>query len=103
MIDQDEKDTFTAHHPLGEDTKGTIDPYEIIYKTVSGCKGRWAISVDEIITHSEWQPSFSVAEKYSIDSCRVLLAGDAGESSIYSWFISRKKKFPWVIELTPRL
>lgn len=83
MIDQDEKDTFTAHYPLEGESGDCIDPHEIVYKTLGGSNGRWPIVIDEILVHSEWQPSFSIAEKYSTDGCRVFLAGDAGKSSIF--------------------
>jgi hypothetical protein len=83
LIDQDEKDTFTAHYPLGEESGDDIDPYEIVYKTLGGHKGRWPIKIDEIFVHSEWQPSFSIAEKYVTDNVRVCLAGDAGKFLIW--------------------
>ncbi|KAJ5175577.1 uncharacterized protein N7482_001454 [Penicillium canariense] len=78
LIDQDEKDTFTAHYPLTDDEKdGFLDPHEVIHKVLGGSKGKWPILIDEVLVHSEWQPSFSLAEDYSSKNGRVLLAGDA--------------------------
>jgi FAD-dependent monooxygenase len=78
MIDQDEKDTFTAHYPLRDVMQKALDPREVVYKMLGGCLGKWEIKIDEVLVHSEWQPSFSVARTYSSDKGRVLLAGDAG-------------------------
>ncbi|CEJ62861.1 hypothetical protein PMG11_11346 [Penicillium brasilianum] len=77
LIDQDEKDTFTAHYPLPDGITEPIDPKEIVYKMLGGCLGKWHIKIDEILVHSEWQPSFSIAESYCTENRRVLLAGDA--------------------------
>ncbi|KAL3477473.1 FAD binding domain-containing protein [Aspergillus californicus] len=77
LIDQDEKDTFTAHYPLPEGVSGPLDPREIVYKMLGGCLGKWIVKIDEILVHSEWQPSFSVAERYYSENGRVILAGDA--------------------------
>ncbi|KAJ5263382.1 hypothetical protein N7478_010987 [Penicillium angulare] len=77
IIDQDENQTFTAHLPLTDGATGPIDPEEIVYKTLGGCLGEWRIKIDEVLIHSEWQPSFSIAESYSTESGRVLLAGDS--------------------------
>ncbi|KAL2807903.1 FAD binding domain-containing protein [Aspergillus granulosus] len=77
LIDQDEKNTFTAHYPLTDDMVGPVDPHVVVHKMLGGCLGKWPIKIDEILVHSEWQPSFSVAESYSTENGRVLLAGDA--------------------------
>ncbi|KAL2796952.1 FAD binding domain-containing protein [Aspergillus keveii] len=77
MIDQDEKDTFTAHYPIPDGMHESLDPREVVYKMLGGCLGRWEIKIDEVLVHSEWQPSFSVAETYSTEKGHVLLAGDA--------------------------
>ncbi|KAJ5746824.1 hypothetical protein N7520_012006 [Penicillium odoratum] len=78
LIDQDDKDTFTAHYPLTDDEKGsTLDPHEVVYKMLGGFQGKWPILIDDVLIHSEWQPSFSVAETYSSKNGHVLLAGDA--------------------------
>jgi FAD-dependent monooxygenase len=81
MIDQDEKDTFTAHYPLPDGTNCNLDPREVVYKLLGGCLEKWEIKIDEVLVHSEWQPSFGVAERYSTEKGRVLLAGDAGTFS----------------------
>ncbi|KAJ0417538.1 FAD binding domain-containing protein [Aspergillus carlsbadensis] len=77
LIDQDEKDIFTAHYPLPDGMNEKLDPREVVYKMLGGCLGRWEIKIDQVLVHSEWQPSFSVAESYSSEKGRVLLAGDA--------------------------
>ncbi|KAJ5934449.1 hypothetical protein N7466_003996 [Penicillium verhagenii] len=77
VIDQDEKDTFTAHYPLTGGVTDPTDPYEVVYKVLGGCLGEWRIKIDEILVHSEWQPSFSIAERYCTHGGRVMLAGDA--------------------------
>ncbi|KAL2826601.1 FAD binding domain-containing protein [Aspergillus cavernicola] len=82
VIDQDGKDTFTAHYPLQESENNTaLDPREVIHKVLGGRNGPWPINVDEVLVHSEWQPNFSVAETYSTETGRVLLAGDAAHRS----------------------
>ncbi|CEL00428.1 hypothetical protein ASPCAL00030 [Aspergillus calidoustus] len=77
LIDQDEKDTFTAHYPLPDGMEENLDPREVVCKMLGGCLGKWELKIDEVLVHSAWQPSFSVAESYSTDKGRVLLAGDA--------------------------
>lgn len=78
LIDQDEKDTFTAHFPLPEGASEALDPHEVVYRMLGGCLGTWPIKIDEVLASSEWQPSFAIAEKYSTETGRVHLAGDAG-------------------------
>lgn len=58
--------------------KGTVDPCEVVYRTLAGPGERYEIKVDEVLAHSEWTPSFSIAEQYHTDSLKVFLAGDAG-------------------------
>ncbi|KAJ5929220.1 hypothetical protein N7454_007068 [Penicillium verhagenii] len=77
VIDQEEKDTFTAHYPLTGGVADPTDPHEVVYKVLGGCLGEWRIKIDEILVHSEWQPSFSIAERYCTHGGRVMLAGDA--------------------------
>ncbi|KAI3008885.1 hypothetical protein CBS147346_2320 [Aspergillus niger] len=77
LIDQNEEDTFTAHYPLPAGITEPMDPREIVYKMLGGCLGKWQIKIDEVLVHSEWQPSFSIAERYCTVNGRVLLAGDA--------------------------
>lgn len=73
IIDQDGKDTFTAHYPVSKLPPGTkIDPREVVYRTLND-----KFKLDEVLVHSEWTPNFSIAEQYHTDSLRVLLAGDA--------------------------
>lgn len=82
MIDQDGKDTFTAHYPLSEgESSSTLDPQEVICRVLGGYNGSWHITIDEILVHSEWQPNFSIAEEYCTDGGRVFLAGDAAHRS----------------------
>ena len=79
LIDQDEDETFTAHYPLQDNISGSdLDPHDVVYKMIGGCLGSWRIKIDEVLVHSEWQPSFSIAEHYSTANGRVFLAGDAG-------------------------
>lgn len=80
LIDQDEKDTFTAHYPLNGEENKPIDPRQIVYKMLGGCLGEWRIKIDEVLVHGEWQPSFSIAESYCTDIGRVMLAGDSGRT-----------------------
>ncbi|KAL2831603.1 FAD binding domain-containing protein [Aspergillus pseudoustus] len=77
LIDQDEKDTFTAHYPIPDAMAEPIDTREVVYKMLGGCLGKWEIKIDEVLVHSQWQPSFSIAETYCTETGRVLLAGDA--------------------------
>ncbi|KAJ5100578.1 hypothetical protein N7456_006630 [Penicillium angulare] len=77
IIDQDEKDTFTAHYPLADGDTEPTDPYRMVYKVLGGCLGEWQIKIDEVLVHSKWQPSFSIAESYCTENGRVLLAGDS--------------------------
>ncbi|PCG97466.1 Monooxygenase, FAD-binding [Penicillium occitanis (nom. inval.)] len=78
LIDQDEKSTFTAHYPLQDNISGSdLDPHDVVYKMIGGCLGSWQIKIDGVLVHSEWQPSFSIAERYSTANGRVFLAGDA--------------------------
>lgn len=82
MIDQDGKDTFTAHYPVSKipcPAGGRIDPCEVVYRTLGGPGEKYKIKIDEVLVHSEWTPNFSLAEQYHTDSLRVFLAGDAGE------------------------
>ena len=81
LIDQDGKDTFTAHYPVNRlpNTQGKVDPREVVYRTLAGPGERHEIKIDEILVHSEWTPNFSIAEKYHTDSLKVFLAGDAGK------------------------
>lgn len=82
VIDQDGKDTFTAHYPLSEgESSNTLDPREVIHRVLGGYNGSWRITIDEVLVHSEWQPNFSIAEKYRTDGGRVFLAGDAAHRS----------------------
>ncbi|KAL2864436.1 FAD binding domain-containing protein [Aspergillus lucknowensis] len=82
IINQDGKDTFTAHYPLPPatepDISPSIDPYEAVYRVLGGYSGvAHRITIDEILVHSRWQPSFAIAERYATQNGRVLLAGDA--------------------------
>ncbi|OJI99385.1 hypothetical protein ASPVEDRAFT_50850 [Aspergillus versicolor CBS 583.65] len=82
VIDQDGKDTFTAHYPLSEgESSRTLDPREVIQRVLGGYNGPWRITIDEVLVHSEWQPNFGIAEKYCTDGGRVFLAGDAAHRS----------------------
>jgi hypothetical protein len=78
LIDQDEKDTFTVHYPLQEGVSEVLDPHEVVHKMLGGCLGKWSIRIDEVLASSEWQPSFGIVERYSTETGRVHLSGDAG-------------------------
>ncbi|KAL3467716.1 FAD binding domain-containing protein [Aspergillus heterothallicus] len=80
IIDQDSRDTFTAHYILPDDDDGTsasLDPRGIIYSTLGGYAGPHQITIDSILIHGRWQPSFGIVDSYISDGGRVLLAGDA--------------------------
>ncbi|KAJ0419861.1 FAD binding domain-containing protein [Aspergillus carlsbadensis] len=80
LINQDDQDTFTAHHLLPPDDPGaseSVDPRDIIYKTLGGYAGPHKITIDSILVHGRWQPSFGIADSYISSGGRVLLAGDA--------------------------
>ncbi|KAL4916619.1 FAD binding domain-containing protein [Aspergillus aurantiobrunneus] len=82
VIDQDGRDTFTAHYPLAEgESSASLDPREVVYRVLGGYAGRWEVDIDSVLVHSEWQPSFGIAEKYATDAGRVVLAGDAAHRS----------------------
>ncbi|KAL4976858.1 FAD binding domain-containing protein [Aspergillus desertorum] len=95
LIDQDGKDTFTAHCPLTEneagasgtgeqDTPSGLDPRAAIYRVLGGhgVTGRyWELSIDEILVDSTWQPSLGVSAAYSNPSLLVFLAGDSAHLS----------------------
>ncbi|PYI19832.1 FAD/NAD(P)-binding domain-containing protein [Aspergillus violaceofuscus CBS 115571] len=80
VLDQDDKDTFTAHFPVHLLPEGQeIDPKEVVYRTLGGPlpSQKAVIQIDEILVHSAWTPNFSIAETYLSDGGRVVLAGDA--------------------------
>ncbi|KAL6234585.1 hypothetical protein BDW75DRAFT_161366 [Aspergillus navahoensis] len=94
LIDQDGKDTFTAHCPLKEnegdsgagdhDPPSNLDPRTAIYRVLGGhgVTGHcWEIPIDEILVHSTWQPSLGIAAAYSTPSLLVFLAGDSAHLS----------------------
>ncbi|KAL4931896.1 FAD binding domain-containing protein [Aspergillus undulatus] len=85
IIDQDGKDTFTAHYPLLPTlsaTSPTPSPHEAIHKVLAGCcTDPFKFPIDTILAHSIWQPSFSIANSYISAYGRVLLAGDAAHRS----------------------
>ncbi|KAL4807522.1 FAD binding domain-containing protein [Aspergillus unguis] len=79
VIDQDGKDTFTAHYALStpkEESKD-LDPREIVSRVLGGRSSPWPIAIDEVLVHSRWQPSFAIADRYISDNRNVFLAGDA--------------------------
>ncbi|KAL4988387.1 FAD binding domain-containing protein [Aspergillus falconensis] len=93
LIDQDGKDTFTAHCPLeaNEGASGSgdharpsnLDPKTAIYRVLGGhgVTGRcWELPIDEILVDSTWQPSLGIAG-YSTSSLLVFLAGDSAHLS----------------------
>ncbi|KAL4797822.1 FAD-binding monooxygenase [Aspergillus venezuelensis] len=80
IIDQDGKDTFTAHHPLAPaDTADSspVSPHEAVYSVLGGRLDPFQFMIDTTLADSIWQPSFSIANSYISPSSRVLLAGDA--------------------------
>ncbi|KAL4968247.1 FAD binding domain-containing protein [Aspergillus stella-maris] len=84
IIDQDGKDTFTAHYPLpASDTADSshISPHEAVYSVLGGSLTPFKFEIDTILADSIWQPSFSIANSYISSSGRVLLAGDAAHRS----------------------
>ncbi|RAH51758.1 hypothetical protein BO85DRAFT_454603, partial [Aspergillus piperis CBS 112811] len=52
LIDQDEKDTFTAHYPLPAGITEPMDPREIVYKMLGGCLGKWQFKIDEVLMYN---------------------------------------------------
>ncbi|KAL4762175.1 FAD binding domain-containing protein [Aspergillus foveolatus] len=95
LIDQDGKDTFTAHCPLTEDEARVssagdrdlppnLDPKSTIGRVLGGygvTRQCWELPIDEILVDSIWQPSLGIAAAYSTPSLLVFLAGDAGHLS----------------------
>ncbi|KAL4955025.1 FAD binding domain-containing protein [Aspergillus filifer] len=84
IIDQDGKETFTAHYPLPpSDTADSspISPHEAVYSVLGGSLTPFQFTIDAILADSIWQPSFSIANSYISSSSRVLLAGDAAHRS----------------------
>ncbi|KAL4748543.1 hypothetical protein BDW72DRAFT_214729 [Aspergillus terricola var. indicus] len=95
LIDQDGKDTFTAHCPLTEDEAGVLstgdrnpppnlDPKTTIWRVLGGhgVTGQcWELPIDEILVDSVWQPSLGIAAAYSTPSLLVFLAGDSAHIS----------------------
>ncbi|RAK72892.1 FAD/NAD(P)-binding domain-containing protein [Aspergillus fijiensis CBS 313.89] len=80
ILDQDDKDTFTAHFPIHLLPQGEeIDPKDVVYRTLGGPlpSQKAVIQIDEILVHSAWTPNFSIAETYLSEGGRVVLAGDA--------------------------
>ncbi|RAL10719.1 FAD/NAD(P)-binding domain-containing protein [Aspergillus homomorphus CBS 101889] len=79
VLDQDDKDTFTAHFPVHLLPEGAIDPKEVVYRALGGPgPGEKAVvQIDEILVHSAWTPNFSITENYISAGGRVVLAGDA--------------------------
>ncbi|KAL4742431.1 FAD binding domain-containing protein [Aspergillus similis] len=95
LIDQDGKDTFTAHCPLTEDEAGdlstgednrppNLDPKTTIWRVLGGhgVTGQcWELPIDEILVDSVWQPSLGITAAYSTPSLLVFLAGDSAHLS----------------------
>jgi hypothetical protein len=95
LIDQDGKDTFTAHCPLTEyearvssaDDRvfpSNLDPKTTIWRVLGGygVTGEcWELPIDEILVDSIWQPSLRIAAAYSTPSFLVFLAGDSAHLS----------------------
>lgn len=63
VIDQDGKCTFTAQYYLQGDSS-ILDPHGVVYSVIGGCLGSWETKIDVVLVHSEWQPSFNIAERY---------------------------------------
>jgi FAD-dependent monooxygenase len=53
-----------------------MDPHDVIYKTLGGFAGPHQITIDSILVHGRWQPSFGIADSYTSSGGRALLAGD---------------------------
>ncbi|KAL4883484.1 FAD binding domain-containing protein [Aspergillus karnatakaensis] len=82
LIDQDGRDTFTAHYPLTSPQTSDSEspnPHETISKVLTGMHEPFSIPDSEvrILVHSTWTPSFALAETYSSKSKLVILAGDS--------------------------
>ncbi|KAL5336355.1 FAD binding domain-containing protein [Aspergillus crustosus] len=83
LIDQDGKETFTAHYPLPPPSASAEqpNPYDTITKVLTGIHSEHLVTVPpseiQILVHSTWTPSFALVAKYSSDSNLVHLAGDA--------------------------
>lgn len=82
LIDQNHDDTYTSHWSFDESVTDpkTIDPKEAAYSLIGGAAGPFRFKIDEVLVSSTWRPNFAIAEKYTSDGARVLLAGDAGKS-----------------------
>jgi FAD-dependent monooxygenase len=86
LIDQDGKDTFTAHYPLPDGITEPIDSSGIVYNMLGGCLRKWHIKIDEVLVHSEWQPSFGVAESYCTKNGRAIIARHAGKLTLSAYY-----------------
>ncbi|KAJ4194764.1 hypothetical protein NW759_016480 [Fusarium solani] len=83
IISQDEVDTWTAHLPISLDTDWkSLDPRESVYKVLGGSHGPFPIKIDEVLVCSAWRPSIAIAQRYTSDSLRVFLVGDAAHQNI---------------------
>ncbi|KAJ4154470.1 hypothetical protein NW754_001419 [Fusarium falciforme] len=83
IISQDEVDTWTAHLPISLDTDWkSLDPKESVYKVLGGSHSPFPIEIDEVLVCSAWRPSIAIAQRYTSDSLRVLLVGDAAHQNI---------------------
>lgn len=83
IIDQDGNDTYTCHHPCGNDTelirKFQEHPEQVPQLVLGGLGHPYVFDIDEILVANAWRPNFALANSYV--SCegrgRVFLAGDA--------------------------
>ena len=77
-MNQDEKDTYTWHFAMPEDTDlKTFDAEKAILEGVGGLLGPCPLEIDEIKVKSTWKSQLAVADRFTSEQGRVFLAGDA--------------------------
>ena len=82
-VAQDEKDTYTWHFMVPEDTDpATFDAEKAIREGAGGLLGPYPLEIDEIKVKSMWKSKLAVAEQFRSDGGRVFLAGDSGTSKL---------------------
>lgn len=82
IVDQDEIDTFTSNLPIRDlDTDITkIDPKETVYENLGSFHAPFKFEIDEVLVSSAWRPNYCIADRYTSEGGRIILAGDSGKS-----------------------
>lgn len=81
LVDQDEIDTFTSNLPIDLNTDITkIDPKETVYENLGSFHAPFRFEIDEVMVSSAWRPNYCIADRYTSEGGRIILAGDSGKS-----------------------